>query len=217
MPKKKQTPKQANTKPDVRKRADMEKYLSEHGRYATASIKDEATSYANRLDLASITGPKASDDEAVKALAASIAKGEYVCEEWDTMLIEMLQGFTAKYGYMPGFAGPDAEWLVLRKAEKNSDTGEVTVYPNASVDKDADYAAMPIAELRERAKLVIAFDELCDDVRRQFINVVLTGHLFERPLTRRKKERFFSVCDLDQFLTDNPGISHVYTVPDELT
>lgn len=216
MPKKRQDAVQAGKKPDVRKRADMEKYLSGHERYATASVKDEATSYANRLDLANMTGPKAFADEAVKALAASIAKGEYVCEEWDTMLLEMLQGFTAKHGYMPGFAGPGAEWLVLRKTKTDPDTGEVTVYPNASVDRDADYGSMAIAELRERAKLVIAFDELCDDIRKQFINVVLTGHLFERPLTRRKKERFFSVCDLDKFLADNPGISHVYSVPDDL-
>lgn len=215
MPKSKKT-KFSGNKPDVRKRADMERYLENHPRHLTSTSRDNPTSYANEIDLANITGPKAFDDEAVKALAKSVANGEYACEEWDNTLIEMLQGFVNRYGYMPGFAGINADWLVLRKAEQNPDTGEFAVYPNAAVDKDADYKLMKIAELRERTKLVIAFDELCDDIQEQFINVILTGHLFERPLTRRTKERFFSVCDLDTFLNDNPGISHVYSVPDAL-
>lgn len=206
----------SNKKPDVRKRADMEKYLTDHARYATSGAKDNPTSYANEINLAETKGPKVFDDEAVKALAKSVASGEFLCEEWDNMLMEMLQGFVNTHGYMPGFSGPNAEWLVLRKAIKNEDTGEFAVYPNASIDKDADYSLMNITELRDRTKLIIAFDELCDDIRRQFINVILTGHLFERPLTRRTKEKFFSVYDLDAFLRDNPGISHVYSVPDSL-
>lgn len=203
-------------KPDIRSRKSMEAFLKDHDRYIASGSKDEPTSYANKIDLGKTKDPKAFDDITVSALAEKVASGEYRCDDWDAKVITMLQTFADTHGFMPGFAGANAEYLVLRKAEKDDASGHLIVYPNASFDKDIDYAELTMPELKERAKLIIAFDSLCENIKTEFAKTIINGNLFEIPINRKKKERVFSLSDCDTFLKDNPGATHIYSVPDTL-
>jgi hypothetical protein len=48
----------------------------------------------------------------------------------------------------------------------------LSVYPGKSIDQGEDFVEWSMGELRNRIKLVRAFDRVCDEIRSAFIDLV---------------------------------------------
>ena len=151
--------KEVNTKD----RKEMIDFLLHHFRYYTMNSWNISTSYANNVKIYNLDIPAEYQDKAYELIEIS--------ETFDTFS-ELFNEFTAKTGYDVGFNGRSSGYLVLYDTEYNLETGTLVTYPGRNIDQYEDFEDWSLEDLQERVQLVTAFDQLCDDCRETFINVL---------------------------------------------
>ena len=145
-----------------RSKAAMIQFLTVHFRYYTMNSWNRTTSYANNVKLNNLQLPENLDDKAYEFLSAE-------CRDYYYDIDERINMFTRKTGYAAGFNGRSDGYIVLYDTKREDDGYKIIM---SGIDEDTDFDDWSVDELRERTRLVEAFDKLCDDIRDIFIHYV---------------------------------------------
>jgi len=150
------------TKVDTRSRKAMAKFLSEHFRYYTMNSWNCSTSWANNVKIYNLGLSKEITDKLYDMLDI-----EYYGSDLQFCIDDLIRDFETKTGYSAGFNGRSDGYLVMYDTECVN--GKRQVYPGRSVDdytldEYMDKDEFDMQDLRDKVKLVQAFDELCNQI-----------------------------------------------------
>lgn len=187
---------------DVRSRKEMIEFLREHFRYDTMNSWNRATSYAqcvklHRLSLAASAFDKAFD--VLQSAEASDAWQPVIDEFTEAQAGSMTIGFNGRSGgYLVLYesAYQDSQYRSYCRAcgqrnyqfatPENCQCGRCgamsrvsytvasrqLVVSSRGMDETRDFDEWPISHLRERVRMVQAFDRACDRIRDNFIALI---------------------------------------------
>lgn len=160
---------------DLHDRSSIVDFLSNHFRYYTGNSWNQSESYANRVKLWNLDIPKKLED-----IAWGVVCGEIETDFYSYNVRDLIDQFEEETGYSAGFNGRSGGYLVMYDTEYKN--GKRVVYPYRSIDQYADFYdedEWSLEELQRRAKVVIAFDQLCDNIRDEFINMLENAEIEE--------------------------------------
>lgn len=147
---------------DKRSREKMISFLRNHFRYYTMNSWNLLTSYANNVKINNLQLPNDLANKAYDFLCAE-------CDDYNFDIRDRISEFMEETGYSAGFNGRSDGYIVLYDTKRENDRLYTIVN---SIDDNDDFEDWSLDELRERTKLVEAFDKLCDDIRDIFIYYV---------------------------------------------
>ena len=152
-------------KVDLRSNKQIIDFLTNHFRYYTMNPWNKVTSYANNIKLYNIDLNKELENKAYDA----ICDEDFTDELYENIYFSILH-FKDKYGYDVGMNGRSNGYLVLYDTEID-ENGITCTYPGRSIDQDAPecFEDWTNDMLKERIKIIQAFDALCDEIRNSFI------------------------------------------------
>ena len=172
---------------DMRSRNAMAKFLSEHFRYYTLNSWNRATSWANNVKIYTLDLPKEITDKLYDMLNI---------DYWGTDLYfdinNIIRNFEDKTGYSAGFNGRSDGYIVLYDTEWVD--GKRKVYPGRTVDdylyeEYMDRDEFDMQDLRDKVKLVQAFDELCNNIIDAAVYFAENYDVVEEEYTEIKKRK----------------------------
>lgn len=143
-------------------RKEMIAFLRNHFRYYTMNSWNLSKSYANRVKLHDLQIPSEFIDKAYAFIEAE-------CDDYDFDVADKINEFKVKTGYGAGFNGRSNGYIVLYDTKRENGCLHTIT---RGIDDNEDFEEWSIEELRERTRLVEAFDKLCDDIRDIFIDYV---------------------------------------------
>lgn len=151
-------------KVDLRSRKAMIDFLTNHFRYYTMNTWNRSTSYANNVKLYNLNLPSDISDKAYDFITGDLHNNPL-----DEIIPCLTDDFERKTGYYVGFNGRSSGYIVMY--ESIIENGKRKIFVGKSIDQDEDFKDWHITDIRERTKLVIAFDELCDNIRSALIDI----------------------------------------------
>lgn len=154
---------------DTTNRENMITFLKNHFRYATMNSWNQSTSYANDVKLYNLDLPKDLENKAYDVICDEIDMSYY-----NDKINKIMTEFTDETGYAMGYNGRQSGYLVLYNTEYNINSKTISVYPGRSIDQNKDFEDWSVEMLKDRVKLVTTFDEYCDKIRDEFINMLKT-------------------------------------------
>lgn len=157
---------------DFRSRKSMIDFLKNHFRYYTGNSWNRLTSYANNVKIYHLGLTKEQENYAYEILSCDSADAIY--DEIDFIC----KSFFDETGYKIFFNGRSGGYLVLYRAEGVN-----------SIDQCEDFEDeyWEMSELKERVKLVQAFDKACDRIRETFIYCLDNSMIVDQDYTVTKK------------------------------
>lgn len=167
-------------------RKEMVDFLANHFRYFTINSRNRSTSYANNIKIYNL----GIEDRNLEDKACDILYSDIDTIEFYMNLNFLIEDFTCEYGYDVSFNGRNSGYLVLyqRDYDKN---GNLRTFPGRSMDdNDPKYFNdWSIDKLKERTKLIQAFDKLCDNMQDTFIHYLKHAEIVEEEeiITRTNK------------------------------
>lgn len=155
---------------DFRNRKSMVDFLKNHFRYNTMNSWNGLTSYANNVKIYNLGLTNEQENYACDILS---------CDSADTLYDEIgyiCDNFFYETGYKIYSNGRSGGYLVLYRAETYN-----------GIDQDEDFEDWDMSELKERVKLVQAFDKACDRIRETFIYCLDNSMIVDQDYTVTKK------------------------------
>lgn len=142
-------------------REEMIHFLTTHFRYSTMNSWNRMTSYANNVKIPNLEIPD-------YAKAYDFIHAE--CDDYDIDVHIAIEEFMMSTGYTVGFNGRSYGYIVMYDTELDKN-GNRRVLMHG-IDEYEDFEDWETDDIRERVKLVQAFDKLCDNIRDMFIYYV---------------------------------------------
>lgn len=169
-------------------RREMIKFLENHFRYWTMNSWNRQRSYANCVKLYKLDLPEDIRDKAWSYVCGSIES-----DDIDWMIHDHIASFKEETGYDAGFNGRSDGYIVLYDTEWRS--GKlVTIYRGLDEATDFDDEdEWGMTDLEERVKLLQRFDEMCDNIREDLIDILKNSEVEEyEVVTTSTHKRFVS-------------------------
>lgn len=190
---------------DLRSRKAMTDFLKNHKRYFTANSWNNSTSYANCVKLHALNLPAGFDEDT----ALAICTGQIECTEWCNTITRIREVFIENYRYHIGFNGRSGGYIVMYEIDyQGQEHGAplYSIYPGKNIDMNETFEDWSITDLRERTKLVQAFDKACDELRDNFVYIISQGHVLEKTITKRTKTKVLLTGDIQQIQARHPEL-----------
>ena len=169
---------------DTTDKKAMIAYLENHPRYYTLNSWNGLTSYSNNVKLHKLPIPDDLVDKAYEFIGLEHPEFDMDCQD-------LIQDFEYETGYSIGVNGRSGGYLVMYDTilDEKSKTRKTICH---SVDSDADFSEWSMDELRDRTKIVMRFDKLCDDIIDLFIDHLQRCDIDDVVIIRKEIERAIS-------------------------
>lgn len=173
---------------DMNNRKSMIDFLTNHFRYDTLNSWNQSTSYANNVKIYNLNIPDELREKAYDIL--DVQNNEL---EW--LVREQFNDFYEKTGYFAGFNGRSGGYIVMYETEteqKKDGQQRIAIYHGRQIDMYADFEdedEWSMSDLQQRVKEVQAFDEMCDNIRDAFIQLLKEYDIVEEEQTVRVKRK----------------------------